>query len=131
MTKKIVSYNIRRYRKDAGYTQDSLGEAIGVDGHTVQNWERSRTFPSPDNIDSLCDKLRISADQLFAVKRPAEPISEGRSIPVDVLEKLLLINPLKWDDIRIALSAHVSPPADNAARTHSRKPSKLRHDQPK
>jgi DNA-binding XRE family transcriptional regulator len=54
-------------RKAAGYTQESLAEAVGVDRSTVVRWEAGETAPQPWARPKLATMLGISSLELAAV----------------------------------------------------------------
>ena len=62
-------------RKAAGFTQESLAEALGVERTTVGRWEAGRGDPQPWKRAKLAAALRISPDALSALLTPAEVAS--------------------------------------------------------
>ena len=50
---KSLGEEIRRNRKAAGHTQESLAFRLGVNRSTVGEWERNEVFPSPTNMRAL------------------------------------------------------------------------------
>ncbi|MEU9685363.1 helix-turn-helix domain-containing protein [Amycolatopsis japonica] len=53
-----------RARKAAGYTQETLAEAIGVDVTTVGNWESGKSEPQPYKRPKLAKLLNVSSSEL-------------------------------------------------------------------
>ena len=49
----LLCEKIRRKRRDAGHTQESLGYKLGVSGNSVGKWERGEVTPSATNIRAL------------------------------------------------------------------------------
>ncbi|WP_369182776.1 helix-turn-helix transcriptional regulator [Streptomyces sp. Y1] len=77
-------------RKDAGYTQETLADELGVHRSTVVRWERGRGEPQPWMWVKLARLLKIStvelrklfatSDQLLPAARPMpRPRVEGRN----------------------------------------------------
>lgn len=54
-------------RKQAGFTQDSLAEHLGVNRSTVLRWESGEKPPTPRLRPKLADALRLSAEELTFV----------------------------------------------------------------
>lgn len=73
--------NLRSIRHDAGITQKTLGERIGVTPVTIGNWERGVRLPSFDLLPKLADALDTSIDTL---------LGRNRSIGKDLIEEELL-----------------------------------------
>lgn len=65
---------LRKYRTAQGFSQASLGEAVGgVDHSTVSLWESGRSRPTFDNAVALERVLGVPATRLF---EPAPNASE-------------------------------------------------------
>ena len=64
-------------RKAAGYTQESLAEALNVDRTTVIRWETGENEPQPFYWPKLSKLLRISSEELRQLL--AEPIEAAAS----------------------------------------------------
>ena len=65
------SENLKSIRSDAGMTQKSLGEKIGVTSVTIGNWERGVRQPSFELLPKLADALDTSVDALLGKHRTA------------------------------------------------------------
>lgn len=72
----------------AGYTQEGLAEALGVDRTTIGRWERGAQVPQPWQRPDLAYKLGVTLEQLDGLLRPqpAEPDlifdrTTARSVP--------------------------------------------------
>ena len=55
---------IKELRESFGLTQKALGEKLGIDGHNVGDWERSKCEPSTDMLIKLADLFNCSIDYL-------------------------------------------------------------------
>ena len=56
---------IAKRRNDLGYTQDELGERIGVSGKAVSKWERGISVPDISLINRIAVELKLSIAQLL------------------------------------------------------------------
>lgn len=56
---------IALYRKNKGYTQEQLGEMVGVSGQAVSKWEKGG-LPDTYLLPAIARALGISVDALFA-----------------------------------------------------------------
>lgn len=57
--------NLTRLRKGAGYTQESLAEALGVSRQAVSKWESGQAMPEAATLVELAELLHCSLDQLM------------------------------------------------------------------
>ena len=64
MSYSIVGEQIQKFRKDIGFTQRELGEAIGVSSSAVSQWESGGT-PDVSLLPAIADKLHVTIDALF------------------------------------------------------------------
>ena len=56
---------IAKRRNDLGYTQDELGEILGVTGKAVSKWERGLSSPDVSLINRIAVELKLSIAQLL------------------------------------------------------------------
>ncbi len=59
-----LGQRIRAVRKAWGWTQTSLGEAIGSPQNTISDWEKDLTRPSGAAIQALSRLFRLTPEQL-------------------------------------------------------------------
>lgn len=74
--------NLTALRKRAGYTQETLAEALGVSRQAVGKWESGQGLPEAATLLDLADLLGCTLDQLMRQPLgedadPAEPPEEG------------------------------------------------------
>ncbi len=62
---KVLSDNIRSYRKKSNMSQDELAEKLGVSRQSVSLWENGQTQPTVDNIIAMTKIFNISFDMLL------------------------------------------------------------------
>ncbi len=70
--------NLSILRRRAGYTQESLAEALNVSRQAVGKWESGQTMPEAATLLTLADLLNCTLDQLMR-----EELSEAASAPAD------------------------------------------------
>ncbi len=61
----IIAGNIRRVRKEMGLTQAELAERVSISSGYMCDIERSRRWPSADNLAKLAEELKLDPFQLF------------------------------------------------------------------
>lgn len=79
--KVYLGEQIRKYRKQKGYSQGKLAELLGVKRYTVDAWERNRSTPDEAMMIKIADVLGIQVDDLygrqsFEDKQTLESLSE-------------------------------------------------------
>ena len=52
-------------RKRAGYTQQTLADALGIDRARLANWETGAIWPSASWLPKLADLIGCSIDDLY------------------------------------------------------------------
>lgn len=60
----VIGEQIKKYRTKIGYTQEQLGQMIGVTTQAVSKWERGGT-PDAEILPKLADALEVSINALF------------------------------------------------------------------
>lgn len=70
------SQNLPLLRRRAGYTQESLAEALGVSRQAVGKWESGQTLPEAATLLTLAELLDCSLDQLMRL-----PLTEEEATP--------------------------------------------------
>ena len=63
--KSNINENIKLYRKEKGFTQEQLAEAMGVSVGAVSKWESGASVPELSLIMELADFFGISVDALL------------------------------------------------------------------
>ena len=66
------SENLPQLRRRAGYTQETLAEALGVSRQAVGKWESGLTMPEAGTLLTLAQLLGCSLDALMREKLPEE-----------------------------------------------------------
>ena len=70
-TIKIGNF-LAELRKEHGFTQETLGEKLGVTNKTISRWENGVTMPDVSLFVPLCDALGITLDEFFSGERQAQ-----------------------------------------------------------
>lgn len=92
---------IKDYRKKKGLSQDDLAVILGVTRSKIANWENGRTFPKPDMIQEIANKLDInltydelinnSIDYQSLLKKQLKQFSENGKIEISDVENIIKI----------------------------------------
>ena len=67
-TVKIGKF-LKELRKEKGYTQETLGEKVGVTNKTVSRWETGTYMPPVECLILLSDIYYLSINEIVAVQR--------------------------------------------------------------
>lgn len=60
-----IGQNIKKYRKEKGFTQRELADLIGVSVQAISKWETNAGAPDISQVVPLASALNISTDELF------------------------------------------------------------------
>lgn len=60
-----IGQNILDSRKKCGFSQEQLGDKIGVTRQTISNWELDETSPNPEQLKQLSNVFNVSVDELI------------------------------------------------------------------
>lgn len=61
-----VANRLQKLRKEKGYSQEQLAEALGISRQAVSKWERAEASPDTDNLILLARLYGISLDELLS-----------------------------------------------------------------
>jgi transcriptional regulator with XRE-family HTH domain len=67
MTRATISANLRRARKDRGWTQGQTRVKTGVHQSTLSGYERGVILPNAINLAILCHAYRVSSDEILGI----------------------------------------------------------------
>lgn len=62
---KVLADNLKRYRQQAGLSQEKLAERCGLHRTYISDVERCKRNISIENIQRIADALAVDAYQLF------------------------------------------------------------------
>jgi transcriptional regulator with XRE-family HTH domain len=64
--KEVFAGNLRKFRKDRGWSQAFLAEKTGASTHYIGMLEMKTKFPSSEMIQKLASALKIDPTELFS-----------------------------------------------------------------
>lgn len=62
---QLIAYNVRKYRKLAGFTQESLAEKTGLDRKFISEVENSKKNVTVGTLAKIAKALKIKVGELF------------------------------------------------------------------
>ena len=85
--------NLRKFRKDKGYSQQKLAKILGYGYTAIANYESGRNEPSLDVLIVLAETLGVTVDELLGVeKNPEERRLLSAFQKLDEEEKMTILN---------------------------------------
>ena len=63
-----IAQVIRKYRKEAGLTQEEMAKRLGVTTPAVNKWENGNSYPDIELLAPIARLLHISLDTLLSFK---------------------------------------------------------------
>lgn len=69
MNQEKIGKFIAECRKEAGFTQASLGEKLGITDRAVSKWENGKSMPDISIMMELCEFLNINVNELLTGER--------------------------------------------------------------
>lgn len=60
---------IAQLRREKGWSQQALGDKLGVTNKTVSRWENGNYMPDIGILEDLCSVLEININELFSGRR--------------------------------------------------------------
>lgn len=87
MSENLLAGRIAQLRKEAGMTQEQLGNALGLTYQSVSKWENGLSCPDVQLLPQLADLFHVTLDDLFGREAPqpqrtAEQEEAERTLPV-------------------------------------------------
>ena len=65
---------IAQMRNEAKLTQKELAQKIGISDKTISKWETGKSLPDISYLESLCDSLGISMNELLSGQKLSESV---------------------------------------------------------
>ena len=75
--KKNFAENLRRIRKERGYSGRGLSKEIGAVKHTISLYETEKAFPKIPTLLKICETLVVTPNDLLGVCHPVDLIGGG------------------------------------------------------
>ena len=87
-----LNERIIQARKQAGLTQEQLGERLGVSRQAVSKWESGQANPDVAYVMAMCRLFDVSADWLLFGKEISPTLSEPEIVPQNTKAYCLFLN---------------------------------------
>ena len=71
-----LSENIAKYRKQKGYTQEKLGELLGVTNQAVSKWELAVSMPDVMLLPKIADVLGTTLNGLYGIEEKSKIVNQ-------------------------------------------------------
>jgi len=72
--RKILAHNLKKKRKNCGFSQAKLAEMVNVSTHHIATIETARNYPTLDLVERMANVLNIEIYELFI--NPLSPHEE-------------------------------------------------------
>ena len=87
-----IANRLQKLRKEKGYSQEQLAEALGISRQAISKWERAESSPDTDNLICLAKLYGVSLDELLSTDEAIEEIVENNETVSDMDENDEIIN---------------------------------------
>jgi transcriptional regulator with XRE-family HTH domain len=111
---KVIGFNLRRLRKDAGLTQQELADLSKLSVQSIRDLEVGRRPPSVPVLAKLAESLNVPYKELLEENketktRVSKILTSLRSVPDDVydLARAVGAESKVWDRVRAALENEI------------------------
>lgn len=115
---KIFASNVRRFREERGWTQETLAERMGVAINTIQAYEGHRRWPKPEYIAPLARALGIHESRLLEdpAITPKPTLAEALAVVESELGiKITPVRAMSTDPIPEDIRAKLTPSLPSSA----------------
>jgi len=85
--REVLANNIKKYRRNNGFSQDKLAELAGISSQYLATVETCRKFPTPEVLDRLAEALGIETHELFTVD--PSPQNELEKLRQDIIGEVV------------------------------------------
>ena len=101
---ETIGNRIAKYRKEKGFTQESLAEQLGVSSQAVSKWENDASCPDISLLPQLCKTLGITIDELLTGNgSTVRMLPEQERKPLEELVLRVKIDSVAGDKVRVNL----------------------------
>ena len=109
---------IQTLRRKAGYSQEALGEMLGVTRQSISKWESDQAIPEVEKLIALSRLFQVPVGVLLQVEKPCAPAPEkGARKGGTACRVRQKIRPAAWAAAVIVLVLAISQTAGLSART--------------
>jgi len=77
---KMDGERLEELRKDAGLTQEELGQLLNISKHAVSSYERGKSEPSDTIKAAMARYFHVSVDYLLGVTRDPRPHTDTPNV---------------------------------------------------
>jgi len=110
---KIFAFNLKKYRKKRGLTQEKLAEIIDTATSYIGGLEINIGTPSMEMVEKIAKALDLEAFRLFVddnerIKNEHEPSLRGKGFPLDVSDYLEGLTTIERQDLLERIVALIS-----------------------
>ena len=93
-----ITKNIKKLRKEAGYTQESFAKKLGVKRSLIGSYEEGRAEPRLQTVNKIASLLNVSTDVLINADLTTGQV-KNRQIPMKVLSITVDDNDREYIDL--------------------------------
>ena len=85
-----ISQNIAAFRKAKGYTQEQLGELLGVSNQAVSKWETGVSYPDVMLLPNIAEALGVTLNDLYGItNKPKDGIEWVNNFPTVAQDRIV------------------------------------------
>lgn len=88
----MFAENLKKIRKDKGYTQEELAKELNVVRQTVSKWEKGLSLPDADILSKIADILETDVNILLGGQMTTTSQSEVAKQLAKINEQLIIKN---------------------------------------
>lgn len=88
----MFAENLKKIRKDKGYTQEELAKKLNVVRQTVSKWEKGLSLPDVDILSKIADILETDVNILLGGQMTTTSQSEVAKQLAKINEQLIIKN---------------------------------------
>ena len=106
-----IAQNIATLRKAKGYTQEQLGELLGVSNQAVSKWESAVTCPDIMLLPKLADVLGVTLYDLYGIaEEPKDLIQRTNEFPSEIQDEIVsyTLKQMYIDSFKFTLSSDMT-----------------------
>ena len=83
-----IANRLQKLRKEKGFSQEELADALGISRQAVSKWERAEASPDTDNLICLAKLYNVSLDSLLDTDETIEELKEEQKEKANESEKV-------------------------------------------
>ena len=73
---RMINDNIKRYRKEKGYSQEEMAVKLHVARQTVSKWENGRSVPDAEVLIRIAEILDVSVHDLLGIEMEQDDVKD-------------------------------------------------------